>query len=54
MAGSTATVSNDAEGTSDIENLEDARRLVRELREKMRSQSQQLLAWRRAYKMQVM
>lgn len=54
MAGSTATVGNETEGSSDIENLEDSRRLVKELREKMRSQSQQLLAWRRAYKMQVM
>lgn len=48
-----ATAANETEGASDIENLEDARKLVRELREKTRTQSQQLLAWRRAYKMQV-
>lgn len=38
---------------SDIENLEEARKLVRDLRQKTRAQAQQLLAWRRAYKTQV-
>ncbi|KAI4459267.1 hypothetical protein MML48_6g00004712 [Holotrichia oblita] len=37
---------------SDIENLEEARKLVRDLRQKTRAQAQQLLAWRRAYKTQ--
>ncbi|KRT86623.1 hypothetical protein AMK59_2751 [Oryctes borbonicus] len=38
--------------TSDVENLEEARKLVRDLRQKTRAQAQQLLAWRRAYKTQ--
>lgn len=38
---------------ADVESIEDARKLVRDLRQKMRAQAQQLLAWRRAYKMQV-
>lgn len=37
----------------DIETLEEARKLVRDLRQKTRAQAQQLLAWRRAYKTQV-
>ncbi|VEN35077.1 unnamed protein product [Callosobruchus maculatus] len=32
--------------------LEDARKLVRDLRQKTRAQAQQIMAWRRAYKMQ--
>ncbi|XP_022906612.2 uncharacterized protein [Onthophagus taurus] len=38
--------------TTDVETLDDAQKLVRELRQKTRAQAQQLLAWRRAYKMQ--
>jgi hypothetical protein len=38
---------------SDIDSLEDARKLARDLRQKTRAQAQQILAWRRAYKMQV-
>ncbi|KAJ8949560.1 hypothetical protein NQ318_016191 [Aromia moschata] len=38
--------------SSDVENLEDARKLVRDLRQKTRAQAQQIMAWRRAYKMQ--
>ncbi|XP_017775678.1 PREDICTED: uncharacterized protein LOC108562017 [Nicrophorus vespilloides] len=34
------------------ESLEDARKLIKDLREKSRAQAQQILAWRRAYKMQ--
>ncbi|KAG5886473.1 hypothetical protein JTB14_026733 [Gonioctena quinquepunctata] len=37
---------------SDMDSLEDARRLVRDLRQKTRAQAQQIMAWRRAYKMQ--
>lgn len=36
-----------------IDNLEEARKLARDLRQKTRAQAQQILAWRRAYKMQV-
>lgn len=39
--------------TSDPEGQEDARKLVQELRQKTRAQAQQIMAWRRAYKMQV-
>lgn len=39
--------------TSDVENLEEARKLVKDLRQKTRAQAQQIMAWRRAYKMQV-
>lgn len=42
-----------AMGEAGIENLENAQKLVRDLRQKTRAQAQQLLAWRRAYKMQV-
>ncbi|XP_074025608.1 uncharacterized protein isoform X2 [Leptinotarsa decemlineata] len=37
---------------SDVDSLEDARRLVKDLRQKTRAQAQQIMAWRRAYKMQ--
>ncbi|XP_050308779.1 uncharacterized protein LOC126745107 isoform X2 [Anthonomus grandis grandis] len=37
---------------SDAETLEDARKLIRDLRVKTRQQAQQIMAWRRAYKMQ--
>lgn len=40
-------------GCVEIDNLDDARKLVRELRQKSRTQAQQIMAWRRAYKMQV-
>lgn len=39
--------------TPDIESLDEARKLVRDLRQKTRAQAQQIVAWRRAYKMQV-
>lgn len=42
-----------AMGETGIENLDDAQKLIRDLRQKTRAQAQQLLAWRRAYKMQV-
>ncbi|CAH1176224.1 unnamed protein product [Phaedon cochleariae] len=42
----------DMSSASDVDNLEDARRLVRDLRQKSRTQAQQIMAWRRAYKMQ--
>ncbi|KAL1491593.1 hypothetical protein ABEB36_012167 [Hypothenemus hampei] len=38
--------------SSDAETLEDARKLIRDLRAKTRQQAQQIMAWRRAYKMQ--
>ncbi|XP_060523548.1 uncharacterized protein LOC132700334 isoform X2 [Cylas formicarius] len=38
----------------DFENLDDARKLVRDLRQKTRTQAQQIMAWRRAYKLQEM
>jgi hypothetical protein len=41
-----------AMANSDIDSLEDARKLARDLRQKTRAQAQQILAWRRAYKMQ--
>ncbi|XP_044261874.1 uncharacterized protein LOC123009552 isoform X1 [Tribolium madens] len=41
-----------AMANSDIDNLEDARKLARDLRQKTRAQAQQIIAWRRAYKMQ--
>lgn len=37
----------------DCESLEEAKKTVRDLRQKTRSQAQQIMAWRRAYKMQV-
>ncbi|XP_063906360.1 uncharacterized protein LOC135125014 [Zophobas morio] len=43
-----------AMASSDIDSLEEARKLVRDLRQKTRSQAQQILAWKRAYKMQEM
>lgn len=46
-------VTESPNGDSEIQNLEDAQKLIKELRQKTRSQAQQLLAWRRAYKMQV-
>lgn len=44
---------SDEQMSSDAETLEDARRLTRDLRAKTRQQAQQIMAWRRAYKMQV-
>ncbi|XP_008191243.1 uncharacterized protein LOC657955 [Tribolium castaneum] len=41
-----------AMANADIDNLEDARKLARDLRQKTRAQAQQIIAWRRAYKMQ--
>lgn len=43
---------SDEHMNSDVESLEDARKLVRDLRAKTRQQAQQIMAWRRAYKMQ--
>ncbi|XP_076252287.1 uncharacterized protein LOC143191262 isoform X2 [Rhynchophorus ferrugineus] len=43
---------SDEQMNSDVESLEDARKLVRDLRAKTRQQAQQIMAWRRAYKMQ--
>lgn len=37
----------------EVDTLEEARKVVRDLRQKTRAQAQQLLAWRRAYKTQV-
>lgn len=37
----------------DVESLEEARKITDNLRQKMRIQAQQLLTWRRAYKIQV-
>ncbi|XP_028149739.1 uncharacterized protein LOC114343127 [Diabrotica virgifera virgifera] len=36
----------------EMDNLEDAKKLVRDLRQKTRAQAQQIMAWRKAYKMQ--
>ncbi|CAH0559177.1 unnamed protein product [Brassicogethes aeneus] len=54
MEGKTPTESSSGDITSlvEIENSDDLRKLVRELRQKTRAQAQQILAWRRAYKMQ--
>lgn len=43
---------SDEQMNSDVETLEDARKLVRDLRAKTRHQAQQIMAWRKAYKMQ--
>ncbi|XP_066156322.1 uncharacterized protein [Euwallacea fornicatus] len=43
---------SDEQMSSDAETLEDARKLIRDLRAKTRQQAQQIMAWRRAYKMQ--
>ncbi|KAK5649740.1 hypothetical protein RI129_000769 [Pyrocoelia pectoralis] len=37
---------------TDVEGLVESRKLMRELRQKTRAQSQQIIAWRRAYKLQ--
>lgn len=37
----------------EVDNLEEAKKLVRDLRQKTRAQAQQIMAWRKAYKMQV-
>ncbi|CAH1974979.1 unnamed protein product, partial [Acanthoscelides obtectus] len=50
MPGTTSGGTCYAPDTPDT--LEDARKLVRDLRQKTRAQAQQILAWRRAYKMQ--
>lgn len=49
----TESSSGDIASTGDVDNIEDARKLVRDLRQKTRAQAQQIMAWRRAYKMQV-
>ncbi|CAG9860820.1 unnamed protein product [Phyllotreta striolata] len=36
----------------EVDNLEEAKKLVRDLRQKTRSQAQQIMAWRKAYRMQ--
>ncbi|ERL91112.1 hypothetical protein D910_08453 [Dendroctonus ponderosae] len=43
---------SDEQMSSDAETLEDARKLIRDLRAKTRQQAQQIMAWRKAYKMQ--
>jgi len=43
---------SDEQMNSDAESLDDARKLVRDLRAKTRQQAQHIMAWRRAYKMQ--
>ncbi|XP_049820650.1 uncharacterized protein LOC109598832 isoform X2 [Aethina tumida] len=48
----TESSSGDIASTGDVDNIEDARKLVRDLRQKTRAQAQQIMAWRRAYKMQ--
>ncbi|XP_031334738.1 uncharacterized protein LOC116164681 isoform X2 [Photinus pyralis] len=37
---------------TDVDGLDESRKLIRELRQKTRAQSQQIIAWRRAYKLQ--
>lgn len=52
-SSSNERIENSTMSNSEVSSLDDARRIVRDLRLKMKSQAQQLLAWRRAYKMQV-
>ncbi|GLV41109.1 uncharacterized protein CBL_04633 [Carabus blaptoides fortunei] len=48
--GTSDTVSES--GSGDVANLDEARRIIRDLKQRYRSQTQQLLAWRRAHKIQ--